>query len=49
MSGTSYKDAVRGTEFDALDKETAKEFEGSIRRLTALRESRLEEYLEEEG
>ena len=49
MSGTSYKDAVRGTEFDALDTETAQEYEESIRRLEALRENRLEEYLEEKG
>ncbi|CAN0114450.1 unnamed protein product, partial [Ectocarpus sp. 12 AP-2014] len=49
MSGTSYKEAVAGTEFDALDKETSEEFEASSRRLTALRENRLEEYLEETG
>lgn len=49
MSGTSYEDAVKGTEFDALDKETALEFEESVRRLTALRENRLEEYLESKG
>ncbi|CAM9426768.1 unnamed protein product [Ectocarpus sp. 6 AP-2014] len=49
MSGTSYEEAVKGTEFDALDKETSKEFEESTRRLTALRENRLEEYLEETG
>lgn len=49
MSGTSYKDAVTGTEFDTLDENTAKEFEESIRRLTALRENRLEEYLEGVG
>lgn len=49
MSGTSYKDAVRGTEFDALDDDTAAEFEESIRRLTALRENRIEAYLEEKG
>lgn len=49
MSGTSYKDAVKGTEFDALDSETALEFEESIKRLTALRENRLEEYLESKG
>ncbi|CAM9852661.1 unnamed protein product, partial [Ectocarpus sp. 8 AP-2014] len=29
MSGTSYKEAVKGTEFDALDKETSEEFEES--------------------
>lgn len=49
MSGTSYKDAVRGTEFDALDEETAQEYEESIRRLQALQENRLEEYLEKQG
>lgn len=49
MSGTSYEEAVKGTEFDALDKETSEEFDESIRRLTALRENRLEEYLEETG
>lgn len=49
MSGTSYKDAVRGTEFDALDAETAEEYEETIRRLKALQENRLEEYLEEKG
>lgn len=49
MSGTSYKEAVKGTEFDALDKESAEEFEESIRRFTARRGNRLEEYLEEKG
>lgn len=49
MSGTSYKDAVKGTDFDDLDDETAQEFEESIRRLSALRENRLEEYLESKG
>lgn len=49
MSGTKYKDAVKGTEFDDLDEETAQEFEESVRRLTALRENRLEEYLESNG
>ena len=49
MSGTSYKDAVKGTEFDALDPETAQKYEESIRRLKALQENRLEEYLEEQG
>ena len=49
MSGTRYKDAVKGTDFDDLDEETAQEIEGSIRRLTALRENRLEEYLENNG
>ncbi|CAM9507386.1 unnamed protein product [Scytosiphon promiscuus] len=49
MSGTSYKDAVKGTEFDALDEERAAEFEESVRRLRALQENRLEEYLSEKG
>lgn len=49
MSGTSYKDAVAGTEFDVLDAETAQEYEESIRRLKALQENRLEEYLEKQG
>lgn len=49
MSGTSYKDAVKGTEFDTLDAETAQEYEESIRRLKALQENRLEQYLEEKG
>ncbi|CAN0135760.1 unnamed protein product [Pylaiella littoralis] len=49
MSGTSYEDAVKGTDFDALDEESAEEFEESIRRLSALRENRLEEYLEKKG
>ncbi|CAM9198991.1 unnamed protein product [Laminaria digitata] len=49
MSGTRYKDAVKGTDFDDLDEETAQEFEESVRRLTALRENRLEEYLENIG
>ena len=49
MSGTSYKDAVKGTEFDCLDEETTEKFEESIRRFTAQREHRLEEYLESKG
>lgn len=49
MSGTSFKDAVKGTDFDALDKESAEEFEESIRRFTAFRGNRLEEYLKEKG
>ncbi|CAM9366518.1 unnamed protein product [Hapterophycus canaliculatus] len=49
MSGTSYKDAVKGTDFDALDPETAAEFEESVRRMKALQENRLEEYLTEKG
>lgn len=49
MAGTSYKDAVEGTEFDALDEDTAAEFEESVRRMRALQENRLEEYLTEKG
>lgn len=49
MSGTSYKEAVRGTEFDDLDPETAQEYDESIRRLEALQQNKLEEYLEEQG
>lgn len=49
MSGTSYKDAVEGTEFDCLDKDTEEQMEETIRRLTAQRENRLEEYLESKG
>lgn len=49
MSGTSFKEAVKGTEFDNLDEKTAEEYQESIRRLGALRENRLEEYLEETG
>ena len=30
MSGTRYKDAVKGTDFDDLDEETAQEFELSL-------------------
>lgn len=49
VSGSTYKDAVQGTEFDDLDPETAKEMEEAKRRLTLLREDALEEYLVEKG
>lgn len=49
MSGTSYEEAVKGTEFGASDEESTEEFEESIRRFRALRENKLEEYLEEQG
>lgn len=49
MSGTKYKDAVKGTEFDALDEESAVELEEATRRMKALQENKLEEYLAEKG
>lgn len=49
VSGSSYKDAVQGTEFDDLDPDTAKEMKEAERRLTLLREDALEDYLVEKG
>lgn len=49
MSGTSYNDAVRGTEFDDLDADAEKQIEEAKRRMALLREDSLEEYLLEKG
>lgn len=49
MSGMSYKDAVRGTDFDDLDADADTQIEEAKRRMALLREDSLEEYLLEKG
>lgn len=49
MSGRSYKEVVAGTEFDTLDPATENEIEEACRRMSALQENSLEEYLLEKG
>ncbi|CAM9433504.1 unnamed protein product [Choristocarpus tenellus] len=49
LSGSTYDEVVKGTEFDTIDEETRDIYEETDRRLSALQENELDAYLESIG
>ncbi|CAM9563093.1 unnamed protein product [Discosporangium mesarthrocarpum] len=49
LSGGSYDEVVKGTEFDTMDEETRESYDEVSRRISAFRDNELDAYLEEHG